>query len=104
MASESPSKWKVPDAAALIWECWGDEYVLFHANSGKTHFLNASGALILRLLSRQPYDVAELTVELGRHDARQVDDALIAQVRHLIGEFERLGLVSRVTHARSVPC
>lgn len=100
MAPESSPRWKVTDVDSLLWERWGDEYVVFHAPSGKTHFLNASGALILQLLSHDESDVGRVAAEIGRRTATTVDDALIKQVQQAMLRFEHLGLLSR---GRSTP-
>ena len=102
LASESSPKWKVTDIDSLLWERWGDEYVVFHAPSGKTHFLNASGALILQLLSRDESYVGLMAAEIGLCTATPVDDVLMQQVQQTILRFEQLGLVSRCRSTRAV--
>jgi len=89
------SKWKAKDAGSLLWERWGDEYVVFHIPSGKTHFLNAAGALVLEILGRQDSDVAHLAAEIGRRASTAVDDTLMAQIQQSLVRYEQLGLVSR---------
>lgn len=96
MASESLSYWKVTDARSLLWEQWDNEYAVFHAPSGKTHFLNASSALILHFLSRQASDVRRVAAEIGVRTEAPVDDSLVQQVQHALLHFEQLGLVTRV--------
>ena len=96
MVSESFPKWKVTDARSLLWERWDNEYAVFHAPSGKTHFLNLSSALILQFLARAESDVRRVADEIGRHSGTPVDDALIQEVRQALLHFERLGLVTRV--------
>ena len=96
MASESVPKWKVTDARSLLWEQWDNEYAVFHAPSGKTHFLNVSSALILQFLSRESSDVGRVAAEIEVRTGSPVDDSLMQQVQQALLRFEQLGLVTRV--------
>lgn len=95
MASELFPKWKVTGVGSLLWEQWENEYAVFHPPSGKTHFLNASSALILHFIYDEASDVERIAAEIGVHSGVPVDDALMQQVRHALLRFEQLGLVSR---------
>lgn len=76
----SEARWKAAPAEHYSWATWPDGEVLYHRPSGKTHFLNASGADLLRQLLAAPGQSFE------------ADDAL----RGLLLRMESLGLVERI--------
>lgn len=73
--------WRASPAEHYSWASWPDGEVLYHRPSGKTHFLNASGAELLRQLLAAPGQSFE------------ADDALL----ELLLRMEALGLVERVS-------
>jgi PqqD family protein of HPr-rel-A system len=77
-------RWVAAAPASLDWACWGDDCVLFHQPSGKTHFINAPTAQLLRALQASPLTLDEICarVELDEADAHE-----------LLWRLDELGLV-----------
>lgn len=85
-------RWRAVDG--LRWHALDDEFVVFNPGSWDAHLLNASAALLLQHLSRQPAagpEVSALLKELLADDAAARADELAAT---LLGELQQLGLVS----------
>ena len=72
---------------------WGDEYVVYHHPSGKTHLLNEGSALLLRRVLNTPKDVASAARELAELQGGLLDERFIGHVGELIVRFDELGLV-----------
>jgi hypothetical protein len=75
--------WRAVPADQLSWADWDSGHALYHRLSGKTHFLNPTGAALLRELLANP------------GEAYEIDEA-DQGVRELVLRFEMLGLVERV--------
>ena len=59
------SVWR-SSAADCVWAIYGDDYVVFHRPSGKTHFLNAAGhRLLTEILDRPDNERAYMLIALG---------------------------------------
>jgi PqqD family protein of HPr-rel-A system len=79
-----------------------DESVIFNPVSWDAHLLNAAAAAVLEFLDR-PRGFAEIEQLLREAllEAQQPDAA--AHARHLLEQFEQLGLVRRVKEQTFAP-
>ena len=77
-------RWVAAAPASLDWACWDDDCVLFHRPSGKTHFINAPTAQLLRVLQSSPLTFDEICAQVHL-------DA--ADTRELLSRLDELGLV-----------
>jgi PqqD family protein of HPr-rel-A system len=77
-----------PDLRIVRFE---DESLVFNPVLWHTHFLNASGALILDCLDEAPASAAELAAALC--DPAGNPALPLAQIEHLLSELAGLGLV-----------
>ena len=46
--------WQSADQADLVWKQAGDDFLLFHRPSGKTHLFNAASHRLLTQVSAEP--------------------------------------------------
>ena len=80
----------------LQWRQWDQgEHVVYHADSGETHFLNESAAEVLRFLERQPAGIPEVMLHL-RERGKLAGDQTRETIEALVDRFEDLGLVELV--------
>lgn len=71
----------------------GDELVVFHRPSGKTHFLNAGSVFLLDEVLRQPKNLAEI-IEAFDEALSGSPDQKVAIITDMLSYMEQLGLVS----------
>jgi PqqD family protein of HPr-rel-A system len=87
------TRWTGLPNHALLWEPWGEDFVIYNTRSGETHFINATAARILKLLQEGPSsvpDMAEpLRAEIGGGDVPN----LCSEISRIIRDFDQLGLV-----------
>ena len=76
-----------------MWEDWDDESVVYHVPAGKTHFLNAAGAHLLRFLGAREASLEEIAAALQAPR----DSELRQQLALSLIRFEQLGLVERIS-------
>jgi PqqD family protein of HPr-rel-A system len=87
--------WRVPAGRELRWRSWDGEELVYHANSGDTHRLNAVGAAVLRAIDGPALGTPDLVDRVAA--ALAVDrNTLIAPVAELLARFEDLGLIESV--------
>ncbi|MTW21187.1 HPr-rel-A system PqqD family peptide chaperone [Allochromatium palmeri] len=67
------------------------EYIFYHAVSGETHFLNATGASILKRLSASPARIEDLLDFLDGNRARP--SCSYENLKILLERFEELGII-----------
>ena len=85
--------WRVTANDRFLWRSWDGEQVVYHADSGDTHRLNALGAQALHLLIAGPRTTAELVEHLRADCPGEPDASIVAIVNELVSRFERLGLI-----------
>ncbi|MDS4039665.1 MAG: HPr-rel-A system PqqD family peptide chaperone [Candidatus Competibacter sp.] len=79
----------------LHWRKWdSEEYVIFNAASGQTHFLNILGFETLMLLQKKPLNI----FELGRQLSLKFEDFLLDEetqtyIENMLVDLDNLGLV-----------
>ena len=87
--------WRVPAGRELRWRSWDGEELVYHANSGDTHRLNAVGAAVLRAIDGPALATPDVVDRVAA--ALSVDrNTLIAPVAELLARFEDLGLIESV--------
>jgi PqqD family protein of HPr-rel-A system len=84
------------DAASLHWRRWDNEYVLYDAESGDTHLLDAVGRAVLTALGAGPLDFEALAARVAQDICVELDPDLIAHLRGLLRGLESAGLLARV--------
>lgn len=67
------------------------EYIFYHAVSGETHFLNATGASVLKRLSASPARIEDLLDFLDETHARPI--CSYESLKILLDRFEELGII-----------
>ena len=77
------------------WEEWDDRFVLFHRLSQKTHYLNATSAIVLQCLVESPYTAETLADTLARESGEPLSDELRSSIAGLLRRFETQGLAVR---------
>jgi PqqD family protein of HPr-rel-A system len=95
------SPWGVPRDAVFRWREWDGDVVVYHVNSGDTHFLNALGARALERLQRGPMTLVALADELARGEGCPPTPDFRAGVERLLARFHELGLVEPFDDAGS---
>lgn len=77
----------------LLWEQFDDDYLIYNARSGETHFLNASAAEILKVLQTGPMDLPSMVAELQSVFDTEDEHALVQHISRVIQEFDHAGLI-----------
>jgi PqqD family protein of HPr-rel-A system len=77
----------------LAWAEWDGEFVLYHRPSGKTHFLNATTALLLTEILIEPKSTADATTALLATQIAAIESEQHQYVAELLKRLESLGLV-----------
>jgi PqqD family protein of HPr-rel-A system len=79
-----------------VWAEFGVDVVVYHRPSGKTHFLNAATALLLKDVLVQPKSSLEAAEELADLQASAADSNFLVAVRASLEHLEHLGLADRL--------
>lgn len=87
--------WCAGRAQDLVWAQLGDDYVVYHQPSGKTHFLNSATAVLLKHVLIQPKGAVAAAEDLAAREGAAGDDAFFAVVAESLVRLEHLGLVER---------
>jgi PqqD family protein of HPr-rel-A system len=90
-------RWAVPDANALAWRVWDDEFLVYHTASGRTHHLNFLAGEALRSLEAEAADVGELIRRLAHQFEIAEDSPSLQTIDRLIRELDELGLIAPST-------
>jgi len=88
------SEWR-SNAADCVWVGYGDNYVVFHRPSGKTHFLNAAGYRLLTEILDRPYRTSAIAARLASAGSGEPEALDREEVYAMLARFEYLGLVDR---------
>jgi PqqD family protein of HPr-rel-A system len=89
--------WGVPFANAFAWRIWDDEFLVYNAASGQTHYLNLLAGEALRSLEAEPGSVGELVSRLADQFEIAQDSPLLQTIDRLIRQFDELGLIAPST-------
>lgn len=74
----------------------GDEHVVHHHPSGKTHLLNPGSALLIKEVLREPCTAARAAEVLAHLQDALADQRFREHVAGLLARFAELGLVEQV--------
>jgi PqqD family protein of HPr-rel-A system len=91
-----PSAYRAAPPGDLSWFASGDEHVVYHHPSGKTHLLNAGSALLIQAVLRDPRTSEQAADELARLQDALSDPRFREHVSGLLARFAELGLVERL--------
>jgi PqqD family protein of HPr-rel-A system len=95
--SEERKRWTVPDANALAWRVWDDEFLVYNTASGQTHHLNFLAGEALRSLEAEAADGCELVRRLADQFEIAEDSPPLQMIDRLIRELDELGLIAPST-------
>jgi PqqD family protein of HPr-rel-A system len=90
------TEWCARRAEDLVWAEFGEDYVVYHRPSGKTHFLNSASVALLREVLASPRNASSAAEELAARESAPVDAEFVAAVLESLAHLEHLGLVDRV--------
>jgi len=96
VAADVGPSWRAGRADELVWAEFGADVAVYHRPSGKTHFLNAVTALLLKDVLVQPKNSFEAAAELADRQAAVAGSDFLAAVSASLEHLEHLGLVDRV--------
>jgi PqqD family protein of HPr-rel-A system len=94
---EESRRWGVPDANALAWRVWDDEFLVYNTASGQTHHLNLLAGEALRSLETEAADVCELIRRLANQFEIARDSPPLQVMDRLIHDLAELGLIAPST-------
>jgi PqqD family protein of HPr-rel-A system len=86
-------RWKVTAPTLLCWAQFGDKWAIYHRPSGKTHFVSAGAARLLRELLLHPLTVNEVLPALLAAASTTEQEEINATTGELLLRLEELGLV-----------
>jgi len=90
-------RWAVPDANALAWRVWDDEFLVYNTASGQTHHLNFLAGEALRSLEAEAADISELVRRLANQFEIAENSPPLQMIDRLIRELDELGLIAPTT-------
>ncbi len=93
---DSGAKWRAVTDFELLWRSWDDEYVVYHAGSGDTHWLTAVAAEVLRTLQHKLATAEELVQRVAARFDVSRDEELVAYIEQILTHLKRADLTERV--------
>ena len=88
--------WRASKTDDLVWAAYeDDEHVVFHRPSGKTHFVNAVTATLLKVVLSSPTSASAAVQQLADAQGVAVEGEFAAAVNKSLHHLEYLGLVER---------
>jgi PqqD family protein of HPr-rel-A system len=78
-----------------VWARYGNDFVVFHRPSGKTHLLNLAGHRLLTEILQNPVSTATIAAGLAKANADDAGPLDEDAVNDMLLRFEYLGLVER---------
>ena len=94
-SSHEPA-WRAGPAQDLVWADFGDDSIVYHRPSGKTHFLNGATALLLKTVLLEPKTARIAAEELAAREQAVGDAEFFATVAASLERLAHLGLVELV--------
>jgi PqqD family protein of HPr-rel-A system len=86
--------WTISGNPLLRCRQWGDEYVVYHEQSGDTHLLDQAGISILNYLTANTADIDAIFAHIAQTAGMEVD---VDELEEMLGNLTRLGLVQVVS-------
>ena len=87
------ARWSRPVRSGLVWRNWDSAAVVFHEESGQTHYLNELARWIVEHLGCTPSTTDEICESLAAAYGVDVDDELEVTAAATLTTLTRLGLV-----------
>lgn len=87
--------WRAIEPSNVLWVNWGDDYVLYHRPSGKTHFVNTATAYLLGIVLCEPKSALAASAALAGFGRAAEDEKFGAEIADLLVRLEHVGLVNR---------
>lgn len=89
--------WRLLERPGLVWRCWDGEYIVFHAWSGMTHYLDAAAGAVFEVLLDHDATVRDLAAALASLADTPDTAGLGAVVRQVLRRFDEVGLAEPVS-------
>jgi PqqD family protein of HPr-rel-A system len=89
------SRWRAGRVEQLVWAELGDDFVVYHRPSGKTHFLNSASAVLLREVLTRPKHASAAADELAAREGAVAESDFVAAVTASLEHLGHLGLIER---------
>ena len=86
--------WRVDQDTRLHYRQWGEDYVVYHEQSGDTHMFDQSGIEILSFLEKNTATTVEILAYL--FDATGIEFE-VDQLQEMLANLSRHGLIQKVT-------
>ena len=87
-------RWRVAQESSLDWRSWDpDEHVVYCAESGDTHLINAFTAEVLHLLERSDLLFSDLVRDVAQSLGAEATAPFEKSIETLLVYLERIGLV-----------
>jgi len=93
MGMAASRKWRLHHKGPTPSIEFDEIVIIFHIESGKTHFLNETSARILKLVGETPFTLAGICRRLFEESSSQLGASQIRQVGHHMDRLEALGLI-----------
>lgn len=90
------TQWRSVNFSSLLIEEWEGEFTVFQPDSGKTHFLNQMGMLVLLVLDKTPVTSKMLCDILIEQQQLPADKEFSYHIEKILQRFDTLGLVEKV--------
>jgi PqqD family protein of HPr-rel-A system len=87
--------WCAVAPSTILWNCWGEDCVLFHRQSGKTHVANSATILLLTRVLVEPKTAERAAEELAELQEAAPGQQYAAEIAALLAHLDHLGLVER---------
>ena len=86
-------RWCLPSPARLKWRHWDDGSLVYHIESGQTHFLNHFAVYVLQLLMEHPATAPEIVEDI-QLVAGAATVPHVEKIPALLEQFAELGLIA----------
>ena len=93
----SVTRWVSAPASELLWETWGNEFTVYHRQTGETHILNALPVEIIHLLDETSMTTDELAGELAVRCEVEETSSWSDKVAALLENLHSLSLVEKAS-------
>jgi PqqD family protein of HPr-rel-A system len=90
-----PQTWRLIEPRTILWTQWGDDYIIYHRPSGKTHFINAATAQLLKNILLEPKTALSAALELAVAQQASCNEEFLVAVGRSLQRLEDVGLVER---------
>lgn len=89
---DSPLLWQLPRPGVLRRAGWGDEAVIFHAQTGRTHLIDAFGNAVLESIGDEATTLRSIATQLQTRFA-WTPETIRQRLTATLADFARHGLL-----------